>query len=88
MTVYIVANLNWPFHQLDVENALFMMISSKKFAHLPLGFIKLKEEKNVYRLKKAINALKQSSRACSYKFSNALFIVGFLRCSSDHSVFV
>jgi len=45
-------------------------------------------ENKVYRLKKAIYGLKQSSRVWFEKFNITISGIGFHRCHSDHSVFV
>ena len=59
----LAMNSNWPLHQLDVKNAFLNGdLEEEVFMSLPLGFEERFSVNKVYRLRKSLYSLKQSSR--------------------------
>ena len=60
----LAVNSNWPLHHLNVKNAFLNGdLEEKAFMSLPSGFEKRLGINKVWRLKKSLYDLKQSSRA-------------------------
>jgi len=84
----IDVNLSWPLFQLDVKNAfLYGDLQEEVYIEQPPGYVAQGKTK-VYRLKKAINGLKQNPGVWFEKFSLTISGIGFHQCHSDHFVFV
>ena len=66
---------------------LYGKLREEVYMEQPLGYVAYGET-NVYKLKKAIYDLRQSSRVWFDKFSRVIGTVRFRRCYSDHSVFI
>ena len=84
--ISLVANLDWPLHQLDVKNAfLHGDLTETVYMAQPPGF----ESKGecVCHLKKSIYGLKQSPRAWFDKFNKAVVSHGMTYSPTNHSVF-
>lgn len=73
----LVANLDWPLHQLDVKNAFLNgNLEEEVSMDSPLGF----EDKfgsKVCKLEKSLYGLKQSLRACFEKFTHSVKRQGY-----------
>ncbi|KAA0044919.1 putative mitochondrial protein [Cucumis melo var. makuwa] len=64
LMVSLAAQNSWPIFQLDVESTfLHGELQEKVFVDQPLGYVKVKDEHKVYRLKKALYRLNQAPRA-------------------------
>ncbi|WJZ84417.1 hypothetical protein VitviT2T_004022 [Vitis vinifera] len=85
----IGANLDWPFHQLDVKNAfLHGDLEEEIYMDLPPGYTATPEAKIACRLQRALYGLKQSPRAWFGRFSSAMRKYGFQQSNSDHTLFL
>ncbi|KAK8667479.1 hypothetical protein V6N13_007628 [Hibiscus sabdariffa] len=63
-------------------------LQEKVFINQPPGYVKLKCENKVYRLKMALYRLKQTPRAW-YSYIEAYFLhEGFQKCPYEHTIFV
>ena len=54
----------------------------------PVGFVKHGEERKVYRLHKALYGLKQAPRAWNKKINSFLREKEFVKCTTEHGVYV
>ncbi|KAL0546984.1 hypothetical protein IC582_016904 [Cucumis melo] len=88
LMVSLAAQNSWPIFQLDVESTfLHGELQEKVFVDQPLGYVKVKDEHKVYRLKKALYRLNQAPRAW-YSRINAYFTKeGFKKCPYEHTLF-
>ena len=53
-----------------------------------LGYIKIGHEHKVYRLKKALDGLKQAPRTWYTRIEAYFMKTGFLKCPYEHTLFV
>lgn len=61
MILALAAQRRWSVYQLDVKSAfLHGKIEEEVFVDQPQGYVKEREELKVYKLKKALYALKQA----------------------------
>jgi hypothetical protein len=66
----LVANLDWPLHQLDAKNAFLNDdLEEKIYMDIPPSF-EVKFESNVYKLNMSLYGLKQSPKVWFEKFTN------------------
>ncbi|CAJ2655096.1 unnamed protein product [Trifolium pratense] len=83
----LVANLDWPLHQLDVKNAFLNGdLEEEVYMDIPPGF----EDKfgsNVCKLNKSLYGLKQSPRAWFEKFTYSMKKQGYIQGQADHTLF-
>jgi hypothetical protein len=88
--VIAIANFNdWPMYQMDVKSAFLNgPIDEEVFVAQPPGFIVKNQESKVYRLKKALYGLKQAPRAWNKRIDKFLMEIGFVRCITEHGVYV
>ncbi|KAA0037748.1 retrovirus-related Pol polyprotein from transposon TNT 1-94 [Cucumis melo var. makuwa] len=64
LVVSLAVQNSWPIFQLDVKSAfLHGELQEKVFVDQPPGYVKVKDEHKVYRLKKTLYELKQAPRA-------------------------
>lgn len=83
----IAAVKNWEVHQMDVHNVfLHGDLDDVVYMRVPPGFHNT-NNKLVCRLKKSLYGLKQAPRCWFAKLSVALKNCGFLRSTSDYSLF-
>jgi len=76
-------------HQMDVKSAfLCSMLKETVYVRQPEGFEVEGKEDWVYRLKKSLYGLKQSPREWYRTIAPVLNEFGFIRCESDHSIFI
>nr|XP_027086538.1 uncharacterized protein LOC113708274 [Coffea arabica] len=61
---------------------------SRYFIEQPPGYIKVGNENKVFRLKKALNGLKQAPRAWYSRIETYFLKVGFIKCPYEHTMFV
>lgn len=84
----VAAQSNWDVFQLDVKSAfLHGELKEEVFVQLPEGFIKKREEKKVYKLKKALYSLKQVPRAWYSRIKAYFMCEEFERCPIKHTLF-
>lgn len=87
--VVAIANIKgWSMHKLDVKSAFLNgQLDEEVYVDQPL-FEKLGQEEKVYRLRKAIYGLKQAPRAWNKKIDSFLSQIGFIKCTSEHGVYL
>lgn len=90
VVISLAASYSWPLWQLDVKNAfLHGVLTETIYIDLPSGFRgKEKYVGNVYRLKKYLYGLKQSSWVWFSRFSSTVLSMGFSPYHSDHTCFL
>ncbi|KAL4021580.1 hypothetical protein IC575_020386 [Cucumis melo] len=88
LVVSLAVQNSWPIFQLDVKSAfLHGELQEKVFVDQPPGYVKVKDEHKVYRLKKTLYELKQAPRAW-YSHIDAYFTKeGFKKCPYEHTLF-
>lgn len=83
----IAASKNWPFFQLDINNAfLHGDLFEEVYMDLPLGY-KVDNPSLVCKLIKSIYGLRQASRQWNKKLSEFLLSLGFVRSLADYTIF-
>jgi hypothetical protein len=85
----IVAKMDLELHQLDVKTA-FLNGELKEDIYMiqPEGFQIKGHEEKVYKLKRSLYGLKQSSRQWYLKFHQAILEIGFKVSPLDHCVYI
>ena len=86
----LTANLGWPLQQFDVKNAfLHGELFEEVYMELPLGcMIPEMHSRKVWRLKKSLYGLKQSSRAWFERFTKSMKAFGYRQTNLDHTLFL
>jgi hypothetical protein len=85
----LVANLDWPLHQLDVKNAFFHGdLEEEVYMDIPSGYSSSSKAKIECKLQQALYGLKQSPRAWFGRFSSAMRKYGFQQSNLDHTLFL
>jgi len=89
-TILALAALkSWCVYQLDVKSAfLHGELNETVFVSQPLGYEKNGAEQKVYKLKKALYGLKQAPRAWYSRIDSYFKREGFIKCPSEHTLFV
>ena len=89
LVIVLAAQNSWPIFQLDVKSAfLHGNLEEQVFVDQPPGYIKVKNEHKVYRLKKALYGLKQAPRAWYSRIEAYFLKEGFQKCPYEHTLFV
>jgi hypothetical protein len=84
----LAAHNSWPVHHMDVKSAFLNGdLGEEVYVSQPPGFIKLGEEKKVYRLHKALYGLQQAPRAWNSKLDAVLHELGFTKCKTEHGLY-
>ena len=86
----LVANLDWPLQQFDVKNTfLHGELSEEVSMDLPPRcLMSKKQSQKVYKLKKSLYGLKQSSRAWFGRFTKSIRTFGYRQRNLDHTLFL
>ena len=88
LAISLVAQNSWSIFQLDVKSAfLHGELQEEVFVDQPPGYVKVKEEHKVYRLKKALYGLKQAPRAWYSRIDAYFTKEGFKKCPYEHTLF-
>ncbi|KAL0373354.1 UNVERIFIED_CONTAM: Retrovirus-related Pol polyprotein from transposon TNT 1-94, partial [Sesamum radiatum] len=83
----IVAHLDLELFQMDVKKAFLNgELDEEIYMDQPEGFQEMGQKRKVYRLKRSIYGLKQSSRQWYYRFHRAITSMGFTMVEEDHCV--
>lgn len=83
----LIANFNWPLHQLDVKNVfLNREVEEKVIMHLPPGFDQLLGHSKVLKLKKSLHDLKHSSWTWFKHFTNVVKGYSYFQIQADHTL--
>lgn len=89
LVIALAAHKGWNLYQLDVKSAfLHGELLEEVFVDQPPGFVQKGEEHKVYRLKKALYGLKQAPRAWYSRIESYFMKEGFVRCPSEHTLFI
>lgn len=87
--VAIASFKGWSMHQLDVKSAFLNgPLEEEVYVEQPPGFKISGHESKVYKLRKALYGLKQAPRAWNKKIDSVLTQIGFVKCISEHGVYV
>ena len=92
-TIRLVVGLaeinSWHICQMDVKCAFLNgPLDEEVYVKQPVGFVKHDEERKVYRLHKALYGLKQAPRAWNKKIDSFLREKEFVKCTTEHGVYV
>lgn len=80
---------NWTLWQLDVKSAFLNgPLEEEIYIQQPQGFISTGKESKVLKLRKALYGLKQAPRAWNKRIDTFLVHSGFMKCTSEHGVYV
>ncbi|PNX85069.1 retrotransposon-related protein [Trifolium pratense] len=89
MIVALAAQRGWIIYQLDVKSAfLHGELNEDVFVEQPRGYEKKDSPNKVYKLKKALYGLKQAPRSWFSRIEAYFVKEGFLKCHSEHTLFV
>lgn len=85
-----IANIkNWSMYQMDVKCAFLNgPLEEEVYVKQPTGFVSESQKEKVYRLHKALYGLKQAPRAWNKRIDSFLSDIGFLKCTTEHGVYV
>jgi hypothetical protein len=76
-------------YQMNVKSAFLNgPIEEEVYVAQPPGFIVKNQENKVYKLRKALYGLKQALRAWNKRIDKFLSETGFVRCMTEHGVYV
>ena len=76
-------------HQMDVVTAFLNGTLDKEiYMKQPPGYIKIREEHLVCKLRKSIYGLKRSPRCWNKVFNEHMKSISYEQCAADHCVFV
>ncbi|RVW15527.1 Retrovirus-related Pol polyprotein from transposon TNT 1-94 [Vitis vinifera] len=80
----LVANQDWPLHQLDVKNAFLNgNLEEKVYMEIPPGLETSFNNNKVCKLKKSLYGLKQSPRAWFGRFAKSVTKQGYTQCDYE-----
>lgn len=89
MVVAFASQKNWAMCHMDVKSAFLNgPLEEEVFVNQPPGFLREHEESKVYRLKKALYGLKQAPRAWKKRIVSFLIQMGFVKCTTEHGVYI
>ena len=89
LVVALATNEEWSLHQLDVKSAFLNgPLEEEVYVQQPIGFVQENDKHKVYKLKKALYRLKQAPRAWNKRIDKFLEVIGFMKCISEHGVYV
>ena len=78
VVIFVVAEMGWKIHQMDVKTAFLNgFLQEEVYLEQPKGFEVCERDSHVYRLKKALNGLKQAPRAWYSRINTYLLSIGF-----------
>ncbi|GMP77212.1 hypothetical protein CsSME_00033565 [Camellia sinensis var. sinensis] len=85
----VVVRMDLELHQLDVKTTFLNgELKEKIYMMQPDGFQIQDNEDKVYKLKKSLYGLKQSSRQWYLKFHQAILEIGYVVSPLDHCVYI
>ena len=85
----LAANLDWPLHQLDIQNAfLHDNLDDEVYMEVPAGYTGSIKTKIVCKLERALYGIKQSTQAWFGRFSLAMRKYGYRQSNSDYTLFL
>lgn len=85
----LAAIKGWSVFQLDVKSAfLHGELTETVYVDQPQGYERKGEEEKVYKLRKALYGLKQAPRAWYSKIEAYFQREGFVKCPSEHTLFI
>jgi Reverse transcriptase (RNA-dependent DNA polymerase) len=78
----------WPVHQMDVKLTFVNGVLEEVYVEQPLGYMKLRKEHNVLRLKKTLYGLKQALRAWNTRIDSYFKENDFKLCPFEVVIYV
>ncbi|GJZ27481.1 retrovirus-related pol polyprotein from transposon TNT 1-94 [Tanacetum coccineum] len=79
----------WPIYQMDVKSAFLNgMLEEDVYVEQPPGYMKVRNEKKVLKLKKALYGLKQAPRARNTRIDTYFKENRFKQCPYEHAMYV
>jgi len=63
-------------------------LEEEVYVQQPISFAQENDKHKVYKLKKALYGLKQAPRAWNKRIDKFLYGIGFMKCISEHGVYV
>ena len=84
----IVACLDLELHQMDVKSAFLNGELNEDYMEQLVGFVIKGQEKKVYKLKRSIYGLKQSSRQWYLRFHKEVISFDFTIIDEDYCIYV
>ena len=89
LVVALATNEDWSLHQLDVKSAFLNgPLEEEVYVQQPIGFVQETDKHKVYKLNKALYGLKQAPRAWNKRIDKFFEGIGFMKCISEHGVYV
>ena len=89
LVVALATNEDWSLHQLDVKSAFLNgPLEEEVYVQQPIGFVQETDKHKVYKLNKALYGLKQAPRAWNKRIDKFFDGIGFMKCISEHGVYV
>jgi len=89
LVVALATNKDWSLHQLDVKSAFLNgPLEEEVYVQQPIGFVQETDKHKVYKLNKALYGLKQAPRAWNKQIDQFFEGIGFMKCISEHGVYV
>ena len=82
------AQSRWQIFQMDVKSAFLNgVLEEEIYIEQPPGYVKIREEKKVLKLKKALYGLKQAPRAWNTHIDIYFKENGFKQCPYKHALY-
>jgi len=88
LVVALATNEDWSLYQLDVKSAFLNGPLEEVYVQQPICFVQENDKHKVYKLKKTSYGLKQAPKAWNKRINKFLEGIGFLKCISEHEVYV
>ncbi|KAH9307272.1 hypothetical protein KI387_035183, partial [Taxus chinensis] len=87
LVLAIFESQGWPVYQMDVKSAfLHGDLQEEIYMEQPAGFVQ--DSSLVCWLRRSLYGLKQTPQAWYEKMDSFLLSTGFVRCHSDHTVYL
>jgi hypothetical protein len=89
LMISLAAQHRWKIYQLDVKSAFLNgFLEEEIYIEQLFGYVEIKNEGKVYKLKKALYGLKQALRAWNTRIDRYFQENGFEKCPYEHTIYV